>query len=186
MDEIDPDQHAIMAKLEPYLPRVFPLFPSALRMYIEEYPSNIRAEHDDRTAMSAVYCHIWKGFQREFIDEPGFRFLTVRGLELLNINDELVIRAKKVDANGRHRNSDTVQQRNFDEQIELPGLPPAAARLVVGYQPDIAFTEVERVLIRRPKGSWVSQILEPPAETSWVDITPARLPFEPVKRTASK
>lgn len=186
MDELDSDQAAIMAKLEPFLPRVFPLFSSAMRMYVEGYPPNIRAEHDDRAAMSAVYCHIWKGFQREFVDEPGFTFLNVRGLELLNIYDEIVIRAKKVDANGRHRNSDTEQQRNFDAQIDLPGLPPEADRLVVGYQPDIAFTEVERVLIRRPKGDWISQILEPSADDSWVDITPARLPFAQVKVASRK
>ena len=131
MDEIDPDQAAIMETLEPYLPRMYPCLPAALALYNQIEP-HIRAEHDDRAAASSVWCHIWNGLQREFADESGFHFLDVRGLHLLNIRDQLLIRAKKVDANGRHRNNDTPQQRAFDAQEDLPGLPPAAARLVIG------------------------------------------------------
>lgn len=183
MDDIDPDQFAIMTVLEPYLARMYPCFPAALTVY-NDVPAHIRAEHDDRAAASAVWCHIWSGLQREFAEESGFHFLETRNLHVLNIRDEVVIRAKKVDANGRHRNADTEQQRAFDAQEELPGLPAAAARLVVGYQPDAAFSEVERVTVRRPLGSWVSQIIETEAECSWVDITPIELPFGTMRRRA--
>jgi hypothetical protein len=106
----------------------------------------------------------------------------VRGLHLLNVHDKVLIRAKKVDENGRHRNSDTAQQRAFDAQEDLPGLPPAAARLVIGYQPDPAFSEVERVIVRRPLGRWVSQILETDETATWEDITPVELPFGTIRR----
>lgn len=181
MDDIDPDQAEVMATLEPYLPRVYPCFPAGLALYNEVEP-HIRAEHDDRAAASAVWCHIWSGFQREFAEESGFHFLDVRGLHLLNIHDKVLIRAKKVDENGRHRNNDTAQQRAFDAQEDLPGLPPAAARLVIGYQPDAAFSEVERVIVRRPLGRWVSQILEAEETATWVDITPVELPFGTIRR----
>jgi hypothetical protein len=185
MDEIDPDQLAVMAVLEPYLPRMYPCFPAALALY-NQVPANIRAEHDDRAAASSVWCHIWSGFQREFAEEPGFHFLEVRNLHLLNIRDHVLIRTKKVDANGRHRNNDTPQQRAFDAQAELPGLPAAAVRLVMGYQPDAAFSEVERVLVRRPLGRWVSQIVEVETERTWVDITPIELPFAIMRRRARR
>lgn len=183
MDDIDPDQLAIMTVLEPHLARMYPCFPSALALY-NEVEARIRAEHDDRAAASSVYCHAWNGLQREFSEEPGFHFLTHRGLNLLNILDKVLIRAKKVDANGRHRNADTQQQRDFDEQKDLPGLPAAAARLVIGYQPDAAFSEVERVTIRRPLGRWVSQIVQAETECAWVDITPVELPFGTMRRRA--
>jgi hypothetical protein len=183
MDEIDPDQLEIMGLLDPYLGRMYPRFPAALALY-NEVPAHIRAEHDDRAAASATWCHVWSDFQREFAGEPGFHFLEVRNLHLLNIRDRLLIRAKKVDANGRHRNNDTAQQRAFDSQEELPGLPPKAARLVMGYQPDPAFSKVERVTVRRPLGRWVSQIVEIEMACSWVDITPVELPFGTMLRRA--
>jgi hypothetical protein len=183
MDDIDPDQAAIMTMLEPYLARMYPCFPAALALY-NETAAHIRAEHDDRAAASSVYCHVWSGLQRELSEEAGFHFLTHNGLNLLNIRDQVLIRAKKVDANGRHRNADTTQQRAFDAQEELPGLPPAAVRLVMGYQPDVAFSEVERVTVRRPLGRWVSQIVEAEAECAWIDITPVELPFGTMRRRA--
>ena len=185
MDETDPDQLAVMTVLQPYLPRMYPCFPAAMALY-NEVPANIRAEHDDRAAASSVYCHVWSAFQREFAEESGFHFLDVRGLHLLNIHDQVLIRAKKVDANGRHRNNDTPQQRAFDAQEDLPGLPSAAVRLVMGYQPDAAFSEVERVTVRRPLGRWVSQIVEAEPEHSWVDITPVELPFAAMRRRRAR
>jgi hypothetical protein len=183
MDDIDPDQLAIMTVLEPHLARMYACFPAGLALYNEVEP-HIRADHDDRAAACAVWCHIWSGLQREFAEEPGFHFLETRNLHVLNIRDLVVIRAKKVDPNGRHRNADTEQQRAFDAQEELPGLPAAAARLIVGYQPDAVFSEVERVTVRRPLGRWVSQIVEADAECSWVDITPVELPFGAMRRRA--
>jgi hypothetical protein len=177
MDDFDPDQQKIMAVLEPFLPRMFPLFGDALKLYTNEVSARARAEHDDRATACAVWCHLWSAFQQEFTGESGFHFLEHRGLKALNIKDLVVLRVKKVDANGRHRNSDTQQQRAFDKQDELPNMPSAASRIVMGYQPDLAFSQVERVTIRRPLGSWVSQVVEINDSCSWVDITPIELPF---------
>lgn len=184
MDDADRDQAHVMALLDPFLSRIYPLFPAALDLYNSETTPKARAEHDERATASAVYCHLWTGFQREFSDEPGFHFLDVRGLKLLNILDRLLIRAKKVDENGRHRNAETAQQRAFDTQDPLPGLPLAAARLVIGYQPDPAFSVVERVTVRRPLGQWVSQILDATEAPYWTDTTPAQLNFGSRRRAA--
>jgi hypothetical protein len=169
--------------LSPYLPRILPIFDAALSLHNEDVSAKARADYDDRAAASAVYCHTWKGFEREFSEEPGFHFLIVRGLKLLNVRDAVVLRAKKVDENGRHRNSDTEQQRAFDAQEQLPGLPASAARVVIGYQPDIAFSEVERVTVRQPLFGWVSQVIETDGAFSWIDITPAQLQFGKSRRS---
>ena len=92
---------------------------------------------------------------------------------------EEVVRAKKVDENGRHQNATTKQQRAFDAQLPLDGIPPAATRVIVGYQPDEAFSAVERVTVRRPRGRWVSQIVDVDGSAEqpqrWIDITPPDL-----------
>jgi hypothetical protein len=182
MDDIDPDQVEIMGLLAPYLGRMFPLFDAAVDLYNTEYTPLVRAQHNDTATATDVWCHIWHGFQHEFADETGFHFLKVRGLHLLNVGDRLLIRTKKVDENGRHQNADTQQQRAFDAQEELPGLPPKAARLVMGYQPDAAFSRVERVIVRRPLGRWIAQIVEDGSTCKWIDITPVELPFRGGRR----
>ena len=86
---------------------------------------------------------------------------------------------KKVDAEGRHRNADTDQQRRFDTQEDIPGLPPAAMRLTFGYEPDPAFSKCERVIVARPSGKaikWAAQIVDgDDGAFSWVDISQPRL-----------
>lgn len=185
MDDHDLDQKQVMDFLDPYLGRMYPIFGNALEFYNTDVSAKARAEHDDRAAAMAVYCHTWNGFQREFADESGFHFMEVRGLLVLNVRDQIVLRVKKVDENGRHRNHDTAQQRAFDSQLALPGLPPEAARIVMGYQPDAAFSQVERVTVRRPLGRWVSQVIPTSEAGSWIDITPIELPFGPVRRAAT-
>ncbi len=177
MSASEEEQDRVMGILEPFLERIFPIFPAAMAKYNEEYPAAVRAEHENRTAAGCVYDHVWTGFKSEFMEDDGFHFLHVRGLNVLNIRDEVVIRAKKVDANGRHRNHDSKQQQDFDRQVALPDMPPAAIRLVAGYEPDVAFSEVQRVMIRRPLIGWVSQIIEATENPHWVDITPQELPY---------
>ncbi len=179
----DPEQNEIMALLKPHLGRMYPIFGTAIDLYNAEYTPKARAEHTDRATANNVYCHVWQGIEREFADEPGFHFLKIRNsLNVLNIRDCLLIWAKKVDANGRWRNHTSGQQAEFDAQRDLPGVPLAATRLVLGYQPDAAFSCVERVTVRRPRGLWVSQIVEGDTECTWVDITPKRLPFREERR----
>jgi hypothetical protein len=177
VEEIDPEQARVMALLAPHLRRFFPIFGAAVDLYNSDVSNRARAIHSGSAIAHVVNDHVWAGLEAEFADEPDFHFLNVRNLKLLSIRDELLIRAKKVDENGRHQNADTAQQRAFDAQQDIPGLPPAATRLVIGYQPDEAFSEVVRVTVRRPLSRWVAQIVETEDECSWEDITPVELPF---------
>jgi len=172
---VDEVQGRVMGTLEPHFGRIYPIFKIALSVYRDEYPSGVRVEHSDRTTASAIYDHVFAGFQREFMGEVGFTFLNVRGLMLLNIRDAIVARFKKVNEDGIHRNLQTKQQKDFDRQADIPGLPPAATRIVLGYQPDAAMSLVERVTVREPYNNWVAQIVETDAEYTWEDITPAKL-----------
>jgi hypothetical protein len=180
--DFEDEQRAAMATLEPHFSQIVDICNSAVALYNSETTPRGRADHDSRAALAAIYSHAWKGYIREFGEEAGFHFLTIRGLNLLNIRDAVVLRAKKVDANGRHTNHASQQQREFDRQLPLPGLSPAATRLVIGYELDPAFSTVERVIVRRPLGQWTAQIVLTEAAYAWEDITPAQLPFNPGRR----
>jgi hypothetical protein len=147
------EQEEVMAFLEPWFERLSTPFHNAMKLYNEQYP--------------------------EFGAEPRFAFLSVRRLQVLNMHDRLVARWKKVNEEGRHRNADTEQQRNFDRQRPLPNLPDEALRITLGYEPDPAFSACQRIMVARPQGDsivWASQIVEDEGVYSWVDITPQRLP----------
>jgi hypothetical protein len=185
MDEqFEIEQQAAMRVLEPYFAQIAGIYDWAVQLYNEDTTPRARAEHDARAALAAIYNHAWKGMLREFGEEPGFHFLEVRGLNVLNIRDEVVLRSKRVDANGRHRNHDNQQQRDFDRQKPLPGLSAGAVRLVIGYELDPAFSTVVRVIARRPLGQWVAQIVLVDDAYTWEDITPAQLPFRAGQRAA--
>ncbi len=177
MDEIGEQQAMVMGVLEPDFAALTRIYVEAVDLYNAETSPRIRAEHTSRAALNSIYALVWKGYQREFGEVPGHHLFDVRGLNVLNISDQVVARAKRVDANGRHTNNRTPQQRDFDRQILLAGLPAEAVRVVVGYELDPAYSMVERVIVRHTMGDWVSQIVSVEDVYRWEDITPIRLPL---------
>lgn len=181
-EEQEREQMEVMAILEPHFAAISGIYDAAVNLYNEGTTAQARAEHDSRAALAAIYRHAWMGYQRELADQSGFHFLTVRGLHVLNIQDKIVLRAKRVNENGIHVNNPTKQQRDFDRRQPLPGIPPAAVRVVVGYQLDPAFSMVERVIVRNPQTGWAAQIVTLDDTFAWEDITPAQLPLRPGRR----
>lgn len=177
MDELNEQQEMVMAALEPNFATLTEIYTAAVDLYNSETSSRIRAEHTSRAALNSIYALVWKGYQREFGELPGHHLFDVRGLNVLNIRDIVVARAKRVDANGRHSNNPTKQQKDFDRQIPLAGLPAEAVRVVIGYELDLAYSKVERVIVRHTMGDWVSQIVCVDEAYRWENITPIRLPL---------
>jgi len=178
--EPDLDMETTMAVLGPHLPALHGCILRGFARYQEEYPSVVRAEHDNRAAAACVYAHIATEVTATFEEVPQATMLDVRGLRVLNINDQVVIRFKKVDETGRSVSYPTMQARSFDRQLPLPNVPVAAVRLTVGYEPDLAFSEIVRVVVACPLGKgiyWCTQInSEENGSATWVDITPQRFP----------
>ena len=177
MDEIDEQQAMVMGVISPNFATLTRIYVDAVDLYNADTSPRIRAEHTSRAALNSIYALVWKGYQREFGELPGHHLFDVRGLNVLNIDDKVVGRAKRVDANGRHANNITPQQKDFDRQIPLAGLPAAAVRVVIGYELDLAYSQVERVIVRHTMGDWVSQIVCVDETYHWENITPIRLPF---------
>lgn len=181
-DDIDEQQQAVMQLLEPHFGDFTRVYEAAVQTYNDHTAPIARAEHDSRAALSAIYSHAWMGVKREFGELQGYHFLEVKGLHLLNIRDQVVLRTKRVNANGLHVNNQTDQQVKFDRQMPIPGLPAEAVRVVVGYELDPAFSRVERVIVRCPSSRWAAQVVAADESFAWEDITPARLPFRMGRR----
>jgi hypothetical protein len=166
-----------MSRIEPLFRPLHDALYDGMGLYQSKYIKKVVAQHRDRTAANCVYDHSFHNLRERLEGEPGCHFLNVRGLEVLNYFDLALLRLKKVNGAGRARNLLTRQQRDYDNQKPLPNLPPEAARLVIGYQPDAAFSAIERVIVSRPLRKtiqWASQIVILDDAPSWIDITPAR------------
>jgi hypothetical protein len=177
-DPMSDDQDHCMGLIKPLLPAVDEALRFGMDFYQKSYSTKVVAQHRDRTSADCVYDHAFHHF-RELLDgKRGNHFLNVGGLELLNYRDIAVLRLKKVNASGRWRNAQTKQQKAFDDQRPFAEFPPEAVRLVAGYEPDAAFSAIQRVIISRPMGKnilWAAQVVVLDKAASWTDITPARL-----------
>lgn len=175
------DQDEAMARIEPILKILHDCLYDGMAFYQnpKNYSPGAIAQQRERTVAGCVNDHAFHILRATLEGKPGCHFPNIRGLEVLNYKDVAVIRIKKVNGAGRGRNARTEQQIKYDEQMPLPGLPSEAVRLIAGYQPDAAFSGVQRVIISSPLGrtiSWAAQLVIVDDVASWTDITPARLP----------
>lgn len=173
----DDDLTRCMKIIQPLLPELYEGWEAAMRRYQDEYPAAVLAEHTDTVAAACVRTHQWMEVQRRLDSQPGVKSMDLNGLKIINWRDEAVIRLKKLDRSGRHANYQTQQQKDFDRQQPLPGLPPAAVRLTSGYQLDAAGQAIERQIIARPMGRnilWTAMVNVTDTVASWEDITPRR------------
>jgi hypothetical protein len=146
------------------------------------YDPAVLIEHDVRAQATCTYTHMVAAADRRFIGRAGIRPLDLRGLKVwLFEHAGVVVRFKKMDEDGRSRNYPTKQARDYDRQLELPGLPPKPLRLTVGYLLDATGVEFVRTQIARPDGRealWCGAVI--PRETRrageriWVDVTRQR------------
>lgn len=173
------DLERCMTLAKPMLVDFYEIWHKAFGDYKEYLPAH-SSEHDDTTVANCIRAHARAELIRRFDGRKGYKVLNVSRLTLLLYQNKLVFRLKKVDVGGHHRNVQTGQQQRFDDQLQLPGIPPKATRLTSGYQPDYAGQYIERIVISRPIGrsiEWVAQVnLEGDGVASWDDITPPRLP----------
>lgn len=175
-DDFSAEQIEAMDFLKPLLPLLHEGWHSAFGKYQDYAPAH-RADHDDTTAANCVRSHMWAYVQNQIGGMSGINLLNVRGLKLANYFDRYVLRFKQVDKAGMHANYQTEQQTDFDRNLPLPEVPPAAIRLTSGYQLNEAADAIERVMIARILGRsilWLSQINVVAAEPVWENIAPAR------------
>lgn len=82
-----------------------------------------------------VYDHIVDAARQEFADDyPDVVIADNRGFLTITIKDRIVLRFKKFRNNSlRTSGIRTAQQQRFELQMQLPGMPPQATKVVAGY-----------------------------------------------------
>ena len=142
------------------------------------YPAEFLIEHDQRAAATNTYCHMLAEGERRLLGGDGITPADIKGLKVFIVGEVAVIRFKRMDEDGRSRNYPTKQAKDFDKGMSLPGLPPPATRLTVGYLADPTGTVVRRVQVAKPHGreiDWCAAIV-PASERAegaqrWIDVT---------------
>jgi hypothetical protein len=145
------------------------------------YPANVLLEHDPRAAAACIYAHMAADAERRFLDHAQVKPVDPRplgGLKIWRVGDLALIRFKKHDEDGNSRNYPTKQAKAYDRGDMLPGLPPPAVRVSVGYWLDPTNTVFYRTQVARPMGklvSWNCAIIPPSLREEgskrWMDVT---------------
>lgn len=175
---MDDDLERQLAIAEPLLRGFYDGWHAAMARY-GEYDPKHRAEHNDTTAANCVRSHMFHEIVRRFDGRPRCIVKDVRGLKIIIWRGVQVWRFKKVDATGRHRNYQTQQQEDFDDEWPLPGLPEGAARLTSGYALDTTAESIERIIASRVLGRdmlWAAQTAVVDEQVHITYITPERIP----------
>jgi hypothetical protein len=175
-DEDVADQAHCMKLAQPLLGDFHEAWEAAFAKYLRT-PAEIIADYDDTTVANCIRAFAWKEIARRFGGRRHCRLMRYQQLNLLNYRDETLWRFKQVNGAGRHANYQTPQQRHYDLQLPLPGVPPEAIRLTSGYQPDATLTTIQRVIVSRPYGKsmrWAAQVNLATGTVAWQDISPAR------------
>lgn len=167
-------------RLEPYLSVLAAIVRRGFATYQDKYPSEVKAAHDGAAAAKCIHRHVLEELAIGIDGLSGLAIVNARGLMVLNVHDRAVLRFKKMDEEGYSSSYPTDQAKRFDRQLSLPHIPPAATRLTFGYETDLAFSTIVRILAACPLGPrthWCAQITEDvPGFATWVDITPRRIP----------
>jgi len=159
----------------------------AFTMY-RGYDPEVLLEHDPRAAAACIYAHMAFDAEQRFAAlYPKVQPLDPRplgGLKIWRVGDpgaDALLRFKKHDEDGYSRNYPTRQARQYDRGETLPGLPPEAARLSVGYLLDATATVFVRTQIARPLArriDWCAALVPQEerqvGEAVWVDVTRQR------------
>lgn len=173
-DSID----AVMHRLDSLLDDLDAIPRLAHALYRTYNPQHL-IEHSPRAQATCIYDHMVAEADRRFGQRDGIRPLDIRGLKLWVVGEHTVIRFKKMDEDGTTSNYPTRQARNFDQNLELDGVPPKPIRVAVGYLLSPAEDAIERVQIARPNGrkrvDWCAAIVpavERKADAqAWIEIT---------------
>lgn len=161
------------------LERLFPYFWQIVIAAWQEWekiPPAQRLKLGPRARANNVYDFIAFHARLVFSKVPGCDILDHRGLMLLGVDGRAVVRFKKLRDDKRTSNIMTRQQRLYSTGRELPGMPPKAGRLVVGYLLNLTQSGVEALLVTCQFGSRLEYYFEIPKIES--NVVPLPLPQE--------
>jgi hypothetical protein len=139
--------------LSPYMATFWKIMLAVWKAW-EEIPEKQRMMMSATARANNLYSFIIHYARTHFSDNPDVKIMEKR-LFLVGIKGAVLLRFKKLKSSDDRRSSNypTLFQRDYSTQALLPGMPPEAARLTVGYALDITQTAIEGVFVTYPCGS---------------------------------
>lgn len=139
------------------------------------YGPQSRAIHTLRTQATIVRDHMVYHARQLFGNIAGVTFVERGQLFLLNVENDFVIKLKRLDRALRTANIPTQLALDFNEQtqLSLPGLPNPVTHLHLGYQLNRTKSGMAKVYVTCPDGSrvfWAYE-LEAPAISAFNVVT---------------
>jgi hypothetical protein len=142
-----------------------------------EAPWELWKQHSDprlspRTRANLIYDWMLDTARRKFAGVPGAEFVEVesKGLVLMRLEEQILVRFKKFDDSRRPRNYQTAHARLYNQQVSLPEIP-TATRVYCGYRLNRFQTDIRDVSISCMSGKRVEWNIEiEPAEQSVIRL----------------
>lgn len=167
------------AILQPYKKTLYDCVALAGETYWSPQLNHIRHNFSPRTRANIIHDLMVANARSMFDGIEGICFLEFGGIFLIEIDNKIVLRFKKLNEDKRSSNIPTLQAVNFLEQLDLPGIP-SHTRLIVGYELNNLHTEIATVTITCPNGEkneWYFEIEgEEPIQTAEVIAFPVTDP----------
>lgn len=157
--------------------------------YNKEYSHHVRSIHSQTTRANIIHSHMVYHARNLFEDIKGVFFIERNKLFMVNINDKVLLRFKKLDENKKSGNIETQQTLDFLKQ-DLPSMPQHAKNLIVGYELNSLQTSISAITVTCPKNSseidWYFD-LDTPSQTEIVNmpVKPTETP-DTIKRVKVK
>jgi hypothetical protein len=135
-------------------------------------------QHPDRTLLhprtraNLIYDWMLDAARREFAGVPSAEFVEIesKGLTMLRLDGQLLVRFKKLDESRMPRNYPTRHAREYNLQMSLPEIP-AATRVFCGYRLNKFETEIRDVSITCTNGAGIAWYIDiEPAEPSVIRL----------------
>ena len=172
------DITVVMPRLLPYIDILDGILRHGHDSYLQ-YPPSLTIDHDRSAQAHCTYRHIRAEALRAFQNDPSVRHFDIQGQNLWLIEPaNALIRFKKTDQDGVSSNYPTRQAQDFEDGLDIPGLPPEPTRLTAGYFLDETGLGFVRSQISFPLRSgvlWCAAIVPKTDRavggSAWIDIT---------------
>lgn len=141
-------QNEVAEILRPHYDRLWRCGALPFYKYLEQYPNT--AIHNLRTRANIVHDLMVHQARLEFGEVRNARIIDLQHPYLrtfVEINERILLRFKKLDETKHAKNYPTKFVRDYEQDRDLPGIPPRAHRLTLGYRLNLLQTEVLDVLI---------------------------------------
>ena len=136
--------------LEPYNPDFYAIVHAGHDDWLS-LPPEKRLDKDVRCHRCWVWCEMVAEAKRRFDANPNVRIHEEPNTVYFVIDNELIVRFKKMDPDGRSQNIQTQLQLDLrDSQLSLPGIPGKLPTIEVGYVPDEIDLTLDEVVVAHP------------------------------------